>query len=177
MSDFPENIEQSLRLLVPYGAILFLFILNMIAPTVLFGGSMEIPFTIMAIYYWSAYRPTLMPVWLAFTLGILLDSVTGVLMGLNALVFVCVRWRVTDQRLFLTGQPFQIVWLGFFIVCALANLTQWALFGLLNLHWIPIEDIIFITVLSAAFFPPVSLLLHASHKILPAISGSYKVVQ
>ncbi len=173
MVDFPETIDKYLRLSVAYLLIIFLFLLNVISPGVLRTGNIEVPLIIMAIYYWSAYRPTLLPLWFVFLLGILFDLLSWVPVGLNAMIFICVRWLVTDQRFFLTGQPFIIVWLGYILVSTMALMAQWALFGLSQLHWPPLDQLISEIVLGAVLFPLVSVILHATHKILPEIHGGY----
>ena len=174
MSEVHESFDQIFRLCVPYGVILCLLLLNALAPSFLLAGSLEAPFMVMAIFYWSTYRPTLVPLWLVFFLGLFLDLLLGVPVGLNALIFVCVRWLVTDQRLFLTGQPFMIIWFGYVIVSALATFLQWALFGLFQFILVPIEQVAFSIIYGGALFPLICLILHATHKLLPEMPGDYR---
>lgn len=158
-----------------YILIVCLFLVNVQAPLLLSAGDAGAPFLLMGIYYWSAYRPTLVPLWLVFILGIMLDLLSGAPVGLNAFVLVAARWLVTDQRLFLMGQPFMIVWLGFIIVCAIAAAAQWLIYGALNLSWSAPETIPAMIALGAVLFPPVSILLHATHQLLPAGPGGYRL--
>ena len=173
MTDYPEAPQTFFRFCVVYLVIFALFLVNVQGPSLLSAAGSGAPLFLMAIYSWSAYRPTLVPLWFVFMTGLLLDILSGAPIGLNALVLVTVRWLVTDQRLFLTGQPFIIVWLGFILVSAAAVFCQWGLYGMLNLFWTPPRQLLTVIGLGAAFFPVVNLLLHATHKFLPEISGSY----
>lgn len=160
-----------------YVVIALLFLVNVQAPPLLSAGGAGAPFLLMGIYYWSAYRPTLVPLWLVFIFGLLLDLLSGAPVGLNTCVLVAARWLVTDQRLFLTGQPFMIVWLGFILVCAAASAAQWLIYGALNLAWNAPEVILAMIALGAVMFPPVNILLHATHQLLPAGPGGYRPIR
>lgn len=171
-----ESIREFLRMCVPYTCMMVLFLLNVISISIMITGTLEIPFILMALYYWSAYRPTLIPLWFVFILGLLFDLLSAFPLGLNALVFVATRWLVTDQRLFLTGQPFVILWLGFIIACTAATFTQWLLYGLMNLHWTPLQPLPVTILLAGALFPLVNIVLHATHRMLPEIRGQYSAM-
>jgi rod shape-determining protein MreD len=77
MSSLSERADTLWRLLVVYGFIAVLFVLNTVSFSLPVSGDIDIPFLIMAIYYWSIYRPTLLPPWLVFTMGILFDFLGG----------------------------------------------------------------------------------------------------
>ncbi|MBK6896916.1 MAG: rod shape-determining protein MreD [Alphaproteobacteria bacterium] len=171
MTDYPEMPQTLLRFSVAYLVIFLLFFVNVQGPSLLSASGLGAPLFLMAVYYWSAYRPTLVPLWFVFFMGLLLDLLSGAPIGLNALVLVMVRWLVTDQRLFLTGQPFLIVWIGFFLVSVATILCQWFLMGALNLYWPPVQQAGIMIGLGAALFPVVSILLHATHTVLPERPG------
>lgn len=175
MTDEPYISGEATGFALAYALIVFLFLVSAQAPLLLSAGGAGAPFLLMGVYYWSAYRPTLVPLWLVFILGLLLDLLSGAPVGLNAFVLVAARWLVTDQRLFLTGQPFMIVWLGFIIVCAIAAAAQWLIYGLLSLRWSAPETVAAMVALGAVLFPPVNILLHATHQLLPAGPGGYRI--
>lgn len=177
MSVLSEQVDMLFRVSVPYGFMLLLFVLNTMSLTLPMTGLTEIPLLLMAIYYWSLYRPTLVPVWLVFGAGLLFDLLSGMPIGLHALTFVIVRWIVTDQRLFLTGQPFVTVWLGYAIVSAGAITLQWALFGLIHLQWTPIAPALIMAVLGIFLFPIIMMALHFTHKFMPALINHYSAVK
>lgn len=164
---FGEKMALGARMIVPYILMVFLFTFNIVAFPYPITGIVKTPFVLMALYYWAVYRPTLVPPWLAFCAGILMDLLSGLPVGLNGGVFVALRWIVSDQRRFLTGQPFLVIWLGFSILNVFVNIFQWAVFGLTGLAWPPLIDLMPSVFLGFALFPSVCLLLHLTHKILP----------
>lgn len=68
-----DRLLRSARRLLPALLGLFLILFSLVpvgAPNL--SGIMPL-FSVMAIYYWSIYRPDLMPGWAAFSLGLLQD--------------------------------------------------------------------------------------------------------
>jgi len=177
MSVFSEQLDMFIRLCVVYVLMLVLFALNTISLSFPLTGSVEMPLVIMAIYYWSVYRPTIVPLWFVFAAGILLDLLSGLPVGLNAFIFITIRLLILDQRLFLTGQHFLTVWLGFIGVCAAAMSVQWILFGLIHWHWTPFQPMLVMIVLGIFLFPVVSVLLHLTHRLLPMLQNQYSAVK
>jgi rod shape-determining protein MreD len=175
MSFLPEQIDSLLRLCAVYGMMLLLFLLNTVTLSLPFSDSFEVPLMTMVIYYWAIYRPTLIPAWFVFLMGIAFDLLSGLPVGLSAFVFVGLRWLVSDQRLFLMGQSFVTVWLGYALANLIVTSVQWVLYGFLNLHWSPLEPVGMMIVSGIFFFPAVSIFLHFSHRMLPMLSDQYSV--
>ena len=165
---FLEYAEQTGRRVLPYGLMAVLLGLNNIAVPFSLANDIKAPLFLMALYYWSVYRPTLVPPWLVFIFGIISDVLSGAPMGLNAGLFVVMQWLVTDQRRFLMGQSFVVVWFGFLFVSIIAAFVEWLLFGLVHFSWPSLQPKLFSVLLGFALFPPVCLCLHWTHKILPA---------
>lgn len=176
MSGVYEIIEKIGRFAVPYIIIYILFILNVIFIPASEGGIGNIALVMMAIYYWSIYRPTLLPPFLVFVIGVCFDAISGWPIGLSSLIFLIVRQSVSGQRLFLTGQPFPIVWLGFSGALAIAILTQWGIFSLINFQALPIISLGTSWLVSVFMFPLISLALNLSHKLLPELQDQYSAV-
>ena len=167
-STFAERIDTGVRLLAAHCVIALLFIFNIVAISYPLSGPVKAPLFLMAIYYWAIYRPTLMPAWLVFIAGILLDLLSGVPVGLNTIVFMLIQWSVRDQRRFLMGQNFLMIWIGFVVLSVMAGLLQWAMFGLVNWGWPPLTPLWMSTAFGGSIFPFVCVILHLTHKILPA---------
>ncbi len=172
VSTFSERLEHGARTILPYSLMLLLLLLNSVSVPYVMSGDVKAPLFLMAIYYWSIYRPTLIPPWVAFAAGIATDLLGGLPVGLNACVFVLAQWIVSDQRRFLMGQSFFMIWLGFLVLSVIASLLEWSIFGLVNLQWTPLRPLAFSIALGFACFPLVCLLLHWTHKILPLPGGS-----
>lgn len=167
-----ERFDAGARKVLPYSLMALLLILNSVSVPLAVAVDLKPPFFLMGLYYWAIYRPTLIPPWMAFSTGILADLVGGLPLGLNAVVFVLVDWLVTDQRRFLMGQSFIMVWVGYFFVSVFALHLQWLIFGLVNLSWLPVRPLWFSLLLGMALFPLVCVTLHWTHKILPSPVGS-----
>lgn len=159
--------EHSLRFMAAY-AVVFTFVALDIADlnTELFY-SVRPDLTLIAIFYWSIYRPTLTPNWLVFLLGLIVDALNNMPLGLNALIYVLVNWIISDQRRVFVGQPFFVVMLGFAFVLAASHLMRWSFFGLLSFHWPDPMPLLVSYALGLFLFPVASIILHMVHKILP----------
>lgn len=173
MKEITEKLEVIVRTTLVYLFILILFILNVMGTSASPTDALEIPFVLMLIYYWSIYRPTLIPPFLAFSLGLIFDLLSGLPVGLSSFLFVLVRQLTSEQRVFLTSQTFFVVWLGFMVVCASGVLIQWMLFGLVNLQWPPLEPPLRVIVIGIIIYPLISMILNLSHKILPDTQGDF----
>jgi len=82
---------------------------------------------LIAVFYWTLYRPDLMPPWAVFLLGLLQDILFATPIGVGACVLVIVHAAVSAQRRFFIGKSFGILWLGFALVVALALPVSWLL--------------------------------------------------
>lgn len=138
-----------------------------------YAGDIRPDFALMAVYYWSIYRPTLVPPFLCFAAGLLTDFLTGMPLGLNALIFVALQWIVRDQRRFLMAQPYVVLWAIFGFVAILSGLMLWTFYGLAHLNWPPLLPIAATICLSVVLFPPVTMLLIFIHRLLPVASRAY----
>lgn len=165
---FAEYIEYILRLSVAYGFLLLLFFLNIVSVPYPVAAFFKAPLLLVAIYYWSIYRPTLLPPWLVFIAGVLFDILTGApFVGMSAVLFLLCRMAVIDQRRFLIGQNFSMVWFGFCGLNIIYHFVQWGLFSALNGQWLYARDFIQALVLGVFLFPVVYLFLFLTHKTLP----------
>src|SRR5688572_30014044 len=127
-----ERIGWGARVLMAQMLTLLLFTLNLVSFSLPYAGEMRPFFLLMAIYYWAIYRPTLLPPVAAFTLGLLLDVLSDFPLGLNAILLLAVQLIVRRNRLFLMGQPYGMVWMGFGLTCITVAGAQWAFFALMS---------------------------------------------
>ena len=177
MSALSEQMDVFLRFCVPYTVMFILFIFNMVFFYTPLSTTIEVPFVVMMIYYWAIYRPMLIPPSLVFVVGVCLDSMSGFPMGLSSFIFLILRQIVSDQRLFLTGQPFLVIWLGYAIVSGAFVILQWGVFGLIHLQWTPIAPVFSTFVAGVFLFPAIGLILNLSHKVLPILPDQYSAVK
>lgn len=155
------------RFCVPYTLIFVFWVLDMISLNIPYFQDVQPSFMLMFLFYWSIYRPTLIPSWLVFIMGLMLDLISGFPVGLQALLFVLIQRVITDQRKVFSGQPFWTVFFGYCLVAMFFNVTQYFVFGMLQGEFIKLEPVMATILLSVIFFPFVSLIMHLTHKILP----------
>lgn len=177
MSVLSERIDSHLRLLAAYGVMLSIFMLSTVSLSLPISGTFEMPLVFIVIYYWAIYRPTLIPVWLVFVAGLAFDLLSASPLGLNAFIYIVLRWIVVDQRLFLGSQPFITVWIGYVFASFMSVFLQWALFGIINFGWPPVSSALSMFGIGIVIYPVLSLLLHLSHRLLPHIQDQYSAVK
>ncbi|HEY8189244.1 MAG TPA: rod shape-determining protein MreD, partial [Micavibrio sp.] len=154
-----KGFENGLRLLVPMALLAALFLLSVAALPVPHAGPVKPAFILMAVYYWSIFRPTLMPPSLCFFTGLLLDIISGLPLGVNAIIFTLVQWIVRDQRRFLMAQAYVTTWAVFILVALGATFLQWGLYGLIRLRWSPVAPVLISVGATTLLFPVVTFFL------------------
>lgn len=179
MSDVPvlEKLDWAARLLFAQGVLFGLLVLNLIGFAIPYTGEIRPMFVLMAVYYWAIYRPTLVPPFVVFALGIVMDIISDYPLGMNAFVLLAVQWSVRRQRVFLMGQSYGMVWIGWAAVCALAACLHWLLFSLFSWQVISPQPAISSVILSIGLYPLVTLILIGVHRILPVASGPFRSVR
>jgi rod shape-determining protein MreD len=116
-------------------------------------------FALMAIYYWTVYRPELLPFVAVFATGLLLDMLTGAPLGISSLVLLLAYGLVLSQREHLLMRRFTVVWLGFLALAATAAVLQWIVVSLFYGMLLDVRAFLFQGVLTVAVYPVVSYLL------------------
>lgn len=127
MMVFPDSfplLTQTVKVLFLYLFLLMLLILNLAHLPLMSEAGTRPAFLLIGIYFWVIFRPNLMPLPLVFLLGILLDILSGGLVGLNTFCFMLVALLVNSQRRFLLGQSWQVIWAGFFVAVLMFQSVQ-----------------------------------------------------
>lgn len=123
-------------------------------------------YTLMAVFYWSVYRPDLIPPPAIFCLGVAQDLLSGYPLGLTALVFLAVYGVTLTQRQTFLTKPFFIAWFGFVVIAFGAFLMSWMLMCLFNLTWIVPQPVLFQYALTVAAFPLLAWVFVRIHRYL-----------
>ncbi|MBT4770771.1 MAG: rod shape-determining protein MreD [Rhodospirillaceae bacterium] len=141
------------RNLSPFAITLFLVVLSVV-PTHIPGFGTIVPaLSLMAVYYWSIFRPDLIPAWTVFLVGLFQDILVSTPLGLHALILLLVRATVVSRRRFFMGNSFFIMWGGFMLVAAGALAIGWEVLSLLNLTMINPSSLAFQYFLTVGLFP------------------------
>ena len=150
---FVQRVDFGARAFVPVAVSLLLVLLSVVPLGIPGYGVMAPLFSLMAVYYWSIHRPDLLPNFAVFGIGLLQDILSGLPLGVLALVFLLVRAVVVSQRRFLLGKSFLLVWWGFALVVAGASFAIWLLVCVLERSLIDLRPAFFQAVMTLATFP------------------------
>ncbi len=174
--------SSKLKIVIKYSLVVFLmslfFFINIIPIQIGNIGEVRPQFLMIAIFYWTIFRPSLVPPVLVFIIGLLMDLLLLMPLGITALAFISVQWLVKVQRTFLLGQGFFLIWWGFAIIIFGASAINWALFCLLKLSLVPFQPILISAILSAILFPLATVPLYYINKLIPRqqkIAGNTKI--
>ena len=127
-----QKLDLWARCLIPFGLTVVLLIFGIVPLHIPEFAAMVPWLPLMAVYYWAIFRPELLPAYAVFIIGVLEDILTGLPIGVNALIFLLVYGSIVSQRRFFVGKSFNILWLGFGLVAALAALSNWLIISLWN---------------------------------------------
>ncbi len=112
------------------------------------------------VFYWSAYRPELIPPVTALVLGLWQDVLAGTLIGSNALVFLVVRQIIVSQVLFFRSRTFTVVWCCFAPVALASAVFDWLSMTVMTFSVISPYPALFHAALTAGMFPFVAWFLN-----------------
>ena len=147
------------RAVVPFAVSAFI-VLAAILPYGLPKSSLAAPvLALISVYYWSVFRPELMPAGAAFLLGLLVDVLSGGPPGLNALVLILVHWAASGQRRILAGKSFAVNWLGYLVVAAGAAVVSWFFASLFHATAIASVPLVVSYAIGTTAYPLVALFL------------------
>ena len=108
---------------------------------------------LIVVFYWSLYRPDLMPPLLAFLVGLLYDALSGGPPGLMAVVLLAVHGVCVSQRRVFLSKSYLVGWFGFIVVGAGALLVAWIMASLYYVAWIDPRSVLFQFLVTAALYP------------------------
>ena len=151
--------EIAVRGLTPFVITLSLAILTVIPLRIPDFAPVTPSLTVIAVYYWSIYRPDLLPMVAVFGIGLFQDALTGTPLGLTALVLIIVQYAVLSQRRFFHSKTFLVEWWGFLLVAPGAALVSWLLASLYFGVFVAVWPLGFQLLLSIALYPCLAWLL------------------
>ncbi len=163
---FWTRLELKARQLVPFLTTLFM-VLATAAPSRLPGFSAIAPsLPMVGIFYWTIYRPDLMPAWAALLIGTLMDVIAGTPLGINALILLLIRGIVAAQRRFFLANSFPMAWASFALIAAGAMGGAWLLFALLEGQSSDPQILMWQYVVMMGIFPLMTVILAYTQMIL-----------
>jgi rod shape-determining protein MreD len=120
--------------------------------------------TLACVYFWSLFRPAAMPPPVVFLIGLLLDLLGYLPLGVGGLTLLIAHGLVVRWRQVLMRQSFLAVWLVFGGFSAGAAVLSWALTTLLSFRMLSLGPALFQTVLTVALYPALAVLCVRAHR-------------
>jgi rod shape-determining protein MreD len=152
--------------LLPVATTLFAVLIS-IQPVAIPGYAALTPaFTLMAVYHWTIYRPSLLPPVILFLLGLAQDLLAGALPGTTSLILLLARVSLLPRRRYFVDPPFPFVWAGFTVLTGGAMLLLWSLHCLLDRGFFDFRGTVFRAVLTISLFPVASFMLGRTQRAL-----------
>ena len=124
--------------------------------------------TVGCVYFWSLFRPASLPPPVVFLIGLLLDLLGYLPIGVGVLTLLILHGVVLRSRRSLTQQGFIVVWLTLLSLGISSAIMIWVLTSILSLHLMPAGPAAFQAMLTAALYPALAMLLTAAHRTLAA---------
>lgn len=134
------------------------------APLGLPDQAMLLPaLTLASVFFWSLFRPASMVPPMVFAIGLLLDLLGYMPIGLGVLMLLCVHGFTVQARRFLIRHGFAVVWVAFTLIAAATFILAWALSSLLTLRLLPFAPALFQAALATAIYPILATLFARAH--------------
>ncbi|MSP00311.1 MAG: rod shape-determining protein MreD [Acetobacteraceae bacterium] len=144
-----------------------LFMLLSLAPFGLWGQAALLPVVALTcVWFWSLFRPAAMVPPVVLLIGVLLDLVGFLPLGVGGLTMLATHGLAHRLRRFLSRQGFTVVWLIFMTVACGIAAMNWALVSLLTLTLVPPGPVLFQAGLAVAMYPVVAIPLMLAHRTI-----------
>jgi rod shape-determining protein MreD len=155
-----------LKLLLPK-LLALLFIFLSYTPSRLYGLDNFFPAVdLMMIYYWSLYKPQVMPNWFIFSIGLMKDILSGSPLGVNALSYILLRGLAMYKEKYLK-KTFTGLWQGFAVFAAIVMIFKWLVFSFVFEEIMAINTVLMQFLLSVLIYPLFHSLFNGINVILP----------
>jgi rod shape-determining protein MreD len=156
---FWHKLDLWARWSTPFGLTVVLLIVGVI-PLHVPGFGVVVPWLpLMAVYHWAIYRPELLPAYAVFIIGVLEDILSGLPIGVNAVIFLLIYGGVLSQRRFFVGKSFNILWLCFALVASGASAANWLLVSLWNATMLMPHTLFFQFLTTVGLYPVLAWIL------------------
>jgi rod shape-determining protein MreD len=87
---------------------------------------------LIPVFYWGMMQAREMPYWFVFMLGLVIDAVSGLPLGLSSLLYVFFLLLLHAQRKYFYKEGFVIKWGYFALLLGAASIMNWAMLSVFN---------------------------------------------
>ena len=159
-----RRLDSIARACFPAGCTVVLMMLTL-APFGFADQSQLLPaVALTCVWFWSVYRPLQMPAAVVFAIGLLLDLLGYLPLGVGVLTLLAAHAVAMRLRRMLVKRSFLLVWLMFVVVAAGGAAMMWALTCGLVLRLLAPAPAIFQAVLTIALYPAIAILFVHAHR-------------
>jgi rod shape-determining protein MreD len=116
------------------------------------------------VWFWSLYRPDALPPPIVFIIGLLMDLLGYLPLGIGVFTLLAVHGVAVTMRRSLSRRGFAWIWIVFAGVAAAASLVIWLMVMLLSFRLLSPYPAIFIAVLTVAIFPVLAVPFAGAHR-------------
>ena len=161
-----QRLDLIARNLLPFSFTILLIMISLLPVRPPDAAPLVPSLALIAVFFWTIYRPDLMPEWAVFLIGLFQDLMGGGLVGIGILSLLIVQQIVKTQRRTCINAPFFLVWSIFALVVLGAEAVVWILTCGLHLRLISPMPGIFEGLLTLAFYPLLAWLFARMQRLL-----------
>jgi len=154
------------RALTPLGLTLLLLLFTLTPLRSPYFAPVVPSLALISIYYWTVFRPDLMPAGAVFLVGLLHDLLGGAPLGTGVLALLLVQAAVGGQRKFFATAGFPLLWIAFAVLAAVVEALIWLLACLLMGRLIDPSPAILQYAVTLAIFPCLFWLFGRAQQLL-----------
>lgn len=168
MVNISQNKESSfgIKSVLPFISILFLIIIMVLPYNMPLIGDIMPFLTLIGVYYWSVFKPELVPVSVVFVLGLLQDILLGSPFGLMSLLLVIVQQFIFSQGRQFLERDFLFNWFVFVMIVIGFGALSWAITSLYFRVFLDFVDVLGQILLTIAFYPLITWVLGLIRKTI-----------
>ena len=159
-----QRLDLTLRCMTPFVITLCLALVPVLPLHLPHETDLVPAFTLMSVFYWTVYRPDLMPASAVFAIGIIQDFAAGAPLGITSLILLGTHGVVLGQRRLFVGKPFAMAWSGFALVDAAATAVSWSFASLLAAEPLAVSAPLLQFVATLVLFPVLAWLFVRTHR-------------
>ncbi len=148
-----KRLELLLWMATPIAIACLMFMLSVI-PKHIWGMNYTMPLLpLLPIFYWGTIQAPEMPYWFAFLIGLLMDVVSGLPLGLTALLYMIFLVVTHSQSKYIHKEGFIIIWGYFMLLVAIICLCQWLLISFSAKQWQALPAALIQWLLTVGLYP------------------------
>lgn len=148
-----QRLDLLARNLLPFVFTIFLITFGMVPLRLPEIAPVAPALALIAVYFWTVYRPDLMPQWAVFLIGLFQDLLSGGVVGVWVLTLLLVQLLVRALRRTFVGASFIAVWMIFAMVALGAEFTAWLLNSAFYLRLVDPEPAMLQAAMTLAVYP------------------------